>query len=101
MSWSFSRMARYVFQSKYLQHLKENDELCSDVFEKSCYLMFSKDRPLLTASSKVASESAVVWAPFSGKRISNHCRATLTRYICRNDYLLPRLEKDVCFIDNR
>ncbi|KAG4071440.1 hypothetical protein HA402_011594 [Bradysia odoriphaga] len=63
MSWSLSRMARYVFQSKYLQQLKENDELCSNVFEKSSFLMFSRDRPLLTA--KVASESAVVWTPFS------------------------------------
>lgn len=58
-------MARYVAQSKYLQQLKENDDLCSTVFEKSTYLMFSKDRPLLT-SSKIASESAVVWTPYSG-----------------------------------
>ncbi|KAJ6642177.1 NAD(P)H pyrophosphatase NUDT13, mitochondrial [Pseudolycoriella hygida] len=65
MSWSLSRMSRYVFQSKYLQQLKENDELCADVFEKSCYLMFAKDRPLLGASSNVASESAVLWTPFS------------------------------------
>lgn len=53
-------MARYVFQSKYLQELKDNDELCSNVFEKSCYVMFSKDRPLLASSSKV------MWTPFSG-----------------------------------
>lgn len=74
-------MARYVFQSKYLQQLKENDELCSNVFEKSCYLMFSKDRPLLTASSKVSSESAVVWAPFSGKIIIISQPAAPTQYI--------------------
>ena len=59
-------MARYVFQSKYLQQLKENDELCASVFEKSNFLMFSRDRALLTTSSKVPSESTVVWTPFSG-----------------------------------
>jgi len=58
-------MARYIFQSKYLQQLKENDELCSDVFEKSCYLMFSKDRALLVSSSNVFSETSIVWTPYS------------------------------------
>lgn len=66
MSWSLSRMARFIFQSKYLQQLKDNDEVCSDAFEKSCYLMFSNDRALLTSSPKVALESAVVCTPFSG-----------------------------------
>lgn len=66
MSWTLSRMARYVSQSKYLQQLKENDELCSNVFEKSRFLMFSRDRPLLTTSSKIASESSIVSTPFSG-----------------------------------
>jgi len=66
MSWSLARMARYIFHSKYLQQLKENDELCAEVFEKSSYLMFSKERPLLTASAKIDSGSSIVWAPFSG-----------------------------------
>lgn len=66
MSWGLARMARYIFQSKYLQQLKENDELCAEVFEKSAYLMFSRDKPLLTASLKIDSGSAIVWAPFSG-----------------------------------
>lgn len=65
-------MARYVFQSKYLQQLKENDELCSSVFEKSSFLMFSKDRALLTESPKSPSQTAVVWTPFS--ETINYCK---------------------------
>lgn len=77
-------MARYVFQTKYLQQLKENDELCANVFEKSCYLMFSKDRPLLTTSSKVASESAVVWTSFSGTIILS----SLLLFLCNSDNII-------------
>ncbi len=60
-------MARYVFQSKYLQQLKENDVLCSTVFEKSNYLLFSKDRPLITMST-----ATVLWTPFSGLMANDH-----------------------------
>lgn len=77
MSWSLARMARYIFQSKYLQQLKENDELCSEVFEKSSYLIFSKDKPLLTASSKIDSGSAIVWTPFSGIIFSSSHTCTI------------------------
>lgn len=70
-------MARYVLQSKYLQQLKENDELCSTVFEKSKYLMFSKSRPLLS-SAKLPFESAPVWTPYSGMKIECHFRERIT-----------------------
>ncbi|CAG7830755.1 unnamed protein product [Allacma fusca] len=60
MSWTLKRMAQYVKQSKYLQLLKENDDLCKAAFEKADFLFYSRGKPLLTATPKFS----IKWKSF-------------------------------------
>lgn len=65
MGWNIARMARYVKQSKYLQQLKDSEEVCSQAFPKASYLMFSKDRALLAASANPF-QSKINWRSYEG-----------------------------------
>jgi len=68
MSWSLARMARYVRHTKYYQQIKEKDETCNQAFEKASYMLFSRERPLLTAAASVSNNfiATPVWASYGG-----------------------------------
>jgi len=51
MDWSLLRMARYVKQTKYLQQLKENEEIFNQSFPTASFLVFSNNRALITSAS--------------------------------------------------
>jgi NAD+ diphosphatase len=62
MSWSLARIARYVVQSKYLEKLKSNDELCLKAFDKGSFLMFFEGKPLLTSSQSGKGRLEIAWS---------------------------------------
>ncbi|CAL8110842.1 unnamed protein product [Orchesella dallaii] len=65
MPWPLARMARYVQQCKYLQQLKDNDDICSKAFERGSYLLFSKEKPLLTRKDQETPfQSVISWRTF-------------------------------------
>jgi len=73
MSWSLARMARYVVQSKYLEKLKQNDEMCLKAFDKGSFLMFLQDKPLLAASSdNIKGKLQIAWSPL--KDVEPFCK---------------------------
>lgn len=71
MGWSLLRMARYVKQSKYLQQLKENEEVWAQAFPTASFLVFAKDRALITSASnpKNPFQTKINWRTYEG----GHC----------------------------
>lgn len=65
MSWTLRKMAQYVAQSKYLQQLKENDDICRQAIEKANFLLFCKGKPLLTDTPKFS----ILWKSYQGSNI--------------------------------
>lgn len=67
MSWSISRMARYVQNIKFLQNLKDHEEICSEAFEKGSYLLFCNDKPFLAPKEPGnALRNKINWRSFKG-----------------------------------
>jgi len=67
MSWSIGRMARYVTQCKYLEQLKQNEDLCSQAFQNGKYLMFSEGKPLLSFGDRQRQGLAIKFVSLRGK----------------------------------
>jgi len=58
-------MARYVQKSRYLQQLKDNDEACSQAFEKGSYMLFCNDKPFLSRNEDgIHPKSKINWRSF-------------------------------------
>jgi NADH pyrophosphatase NudC (nudix superfamily) len=74
MGWSIRKMAQYVQQSKFLQKLKENEEVWNQSFPTASFLIFSKNRPLTSsvANPKYPFQSKINWRSF--KDIEPYCK---------------------------
>src|SRR5438046_2176075 len=93
MTWSLSRMARYVAQSKYLERLKQNDDACLQAFDKGSFLMFFDGKPLLNKMA-VGGGLGIAWAALQGIIVIKDSYLTIQRnslYIKKN-YFLYRYE---------
>ncbi|XP_021944322.1 nucleoside diphosphate-linked moiety X motif 13 [Folsomia candida] len=73
MGWPLLRMARYVKQSKYLQQLKENEEVWSKSFPMASFMMFSKDRAFITSASNPTNpfQAKINWRSY--EEIQSYC----------------------------
>ncbi len=63
-------MTRYVAQSKYLEQLKQNDELCSQAFPKGSFMMFFTGKPLTDLDN---GKLSIKWSQYQGLQIVMFC----------------------------